>query len=288
MPRNSSGACTLAEPAFVAATPIRSAVMNSDLDDIASMMTDSLSRSGSGGMQTTLSLTASGFVYATDPDTGMSRSAANTQIITVGGEDYTFTATDMTAPSGLSLLPLVGEIRMWALPTAPTGWMFMRGQAATLADNPLWRAALIAAGSPYGTSGADPRFPNMQCMVPAGLDVDGRGLLTGSTVLGDTFGEQAITLTEGQMPSHDHAGTTGNGGVDHTHPNNLATPATTAAGRDGAAAFDAWAGTSGFANVGTASAFVHTHPFTTDAAGSSQAHANVQPTIVLNYIGRDA
>lgn len=201
MPRNSSGSCTLAEAAFVASTPIRAATMNSDLSDIADMLTDSLSRSGKGSMQATLDLATTGFAYSADPDTGMSRPGANTQVVTCGGEDWTFTADDLTTPGGVSLLPLIGEIRMWALPTAPSGWIFMRGQAATLASYPLWRAALIAAGSPYGTSGSDPKFPNMQCRLPAGFDADGLGLLTGSTTLGNTIGAQSQTIGQTNLPA---------------------------------------------------------------------------------------
>ena len=96
MPRSGSGSCSLAEPAFIANTPIVSADVNSDLDDIIDMLTDSLSRSGDGGMQAALQLDNDGFTYLTDPNTGMSRSAADTQVITAGGVDVaTFTSTDV-------------------------------------------------------------------------------------------------------------------------------------------------------------------------------------------------
>ncbi len=122
MPRNSAGTFSLAESAFVSNTPISSSAMNSDLSDIADGLTDSLSRNGQGGMNAALGLALGGTFYTSDPDTGISRSAANTQVIRCGGADWTFTATDATAPDGSSLLPLIGEVRMWALPTAPTGW----------------------------------------------------------------------------------------------------------------------------------------------------------------------
>lgn len=56
MPRNATGTCTLAEPDFVPNTTIVSADMNSDLNDIADMLTDSLSRSGKGGMSADLDM----------------------------------------------------------------------------------------------------------------------------------------------------------------------------------------------------------------------------------------
>lgn len=56
MPRASNGTCTLAEDAFVPNTTIVSADMNSDLSDIVSMLTDSLSVSGKGGMSAALDM----------------------------------------------------------------------------------------------------------------------------------------------------------------------------------------------------------------------------------------
>ena len=60
MPRNGSGSFSLAEAAFIPNTPITAASTNSNNDDFAEMLTDSLSRSGKGGMQTTLSLAPTG------------------------------------------------------------------------------------------------------------------------------------------------------------------------------------------------------------------------------------
>lgn len=200
MPRNPSGTYTLPEAPFQPGTSINSTVMNSDLSDLAAAMTDSLARDGSGGMTAQLSLDATGFAYAVDPDTSMSRSAANTQVIKCGGQDWTFTATDLTAPGGVSLLPLIGEIKMWALPAAPTGWILMQGQACT-SSYPLWRAALVSAGNPYGTSGSDPLFPDLRCAVPAGKDTS-RGLLTGATVLGALLGTETKTLATANFPPY--------------------------------------------------------------------------------------
>lgn len=50
MPRDSSGNMTLSKPAFTSGTTIVSADVNSDLSDIATELTDSLSRSGKGGL----------------------------------------------------------------------------------------------------------------------------------------------------------------------------------------------------------------------------------------------
>ncbi len=281
MPRNSAGVYSLPESPFVANTPISSSATNSNNSDLASAMTDSLSRDGQGGMNAQLHLALSGFNYSSDPDTGMSRSAANTQVVTCGGEDWTFTATDLTAPDGSSLAPLIGEIRMWALSTAPSGWLLMQGQACTT-SYPLWRAALIADGNPYGTSGGDPLFPDLRCTVPAGKDTS-RGLLTGATVLGALLGAQMVTLGTTNLPPYtpsgpvsaptitingQNAGTLTFGGA----PQTLAPPPGV-----------------GGVTVVPLTATASAPNFTGNAqGGASTPFSVVQPTIVINFIGRAA
>lgn len=281
MPRNGSGTYTLPEPPFVPNTPIASGPMNSDLSDIGVALTASLPRDGQGAMTAVLPLANDGFAYAADPDTGMSRSAANTQKITCGGSDWTFTSTSLTAPDGTGIGPLIGEVRMWMLPTAPAGWVLVQGQVCS-SSYPLQRAALIAVGSPYGTSGSDPLFPDMRCRIPAGRDTI-LGILTGATVLGAQLGTQDVTLSTTQMPAHTHPLAIDSGGVDHTNPvfeptGNVGT----AAGAQPAA------GPRAASNTGNASSYLHNHTGSATATGGSQSHMNVQPTIVLNFITRAA
>ncbi len=100
MPRNGSGSYSLPEAAFVPNTPISSAAVNSDLSDIGDTLTGSLARDGQGGMTAVLPLANTGFTYLTDPNTGMRRTAADTQAISAGGVDavtITSTAVDVVA-----------------------------------------------------------------------------------------------------------------------------------------------------------------------------------------------
>lgn len=179
--------------------------MNDDLSDIATALTGSLARNGEGGMTGALPLSVDGFFYTADPDTGMSRSAANEQVISCGGADWTFTATALTDPTGNSLGSLIGEVKMWMGSSAPTGYVLLYGQACTT-SYPLTRAILIASGNPYGTSGGDPLFPDLRCVVPLGKGNMGgsdRGLMDGSTVLGALLGTQTITLARVNLPNYD-------------------------------------------------------------------------------------
>lgn len=87
MPRNGAGVYTLPEPAFVNGTTADATTVNSDLDDIAEAITDSLDRNGTGGMAAALGLDDDGFNYVGDTDTGRRRSAANTQVDFCGSTD---------------------------------------------------------------------------------------------------------------------------------------------------------------------------------------------------------
>lgn len=285
MPRNSSGTYTLPEPDFSPGTTISSSVVNTDFNDIGDTLTDSLSRTGQGGMQAALSLANLGVFYGTDPDTGLRRTAANTQALSVGGSDWTFTQTDLTDPNGNSVGPMIGEMRMWMGPNAPTGWLLLIGQACT-SSYPLQRAFLIAAGSPYGMSGSDPLFPNMQCVVPVGQDTQSRGLLTGSNILGALLGTQSVTLGTSNLPAYTPSGS-------------VSTPTITST----VAPSGSFVGTTTFNNPGgggggTGINAVSTHSVSSTSSqpaftgtaqgGSSTPFSVVQPTIVINFIARAA
>ncbi len=113
MPRNGSG--TMSVPnTFTPNTVIASAEVNANFVDFATEITNSVARDGQGGMLAELSLDATGWSYSADPDTGMRRTAANTQVIEVGAVDVvTFTtstvtfAVPITFPGATSTLPYV-------------------------------------------------------------------------------------------------------------------------------------------------------------------------------------
>jgi microcystin-dependent protein len=118
-------------------------------------------------------------------------------------------------------------------------------------------------GSPYGLGDGSTTFgiPDMRAKVPAGND-DGVGYLSLAQSQGSygnqgaTGGEQGHTLTSpAELPSHTHTV-----GLDAT---NRLPPVVT-----GGSILDSTFGTS----------------YVTGATGSSGAHNNVQPTIVVTYI----
>ncbi len=85
---------------------------------------------------------------------------------------------------------------------APTGFVFPIGQACD-GTYPVYRALLIAAGSPYGTNGTDPLMPDARSAVIAGKSNMGgvdNGLLPGGTVLGALLGSATRVLVTTNLP----------------------------------------------------------------------------------------
>lgn len=218
MPRNSSGTYSLPESPFVPSTPISSTAVNSDLSDIGVALTDSLSRSGDGGMLSQLELAPGGFVYSGDSDTGISRAGSNTQVITCGGINVISAtpsgatvagALDVTGGAltvgGVSIRATpIGAVMMWSLSSAPTGWLFP-GTYSRVTYAALWAAAAadIALGNTfYGTGDGSTTFTigTMDGYAPVGVDA-AAARLPGVANIGATTGASSVTLAANQIPS---------------------------------------------------------------------------------------
>tara|TARA_Y100000004_G_scaffold195924_1_gene264340 strand:- start:328 stop:876 length:549 start_codon:yes stop_codon:yes gene_type:complete len=171
---------------------------------------------------------------------------------------------DLAESADAGGLILSGMLVPYAGTSAPTGWLFCFGQAVsrtTYAD--LFSAISTTYGSGDGSSTFN--LPDLRGRTVAGKDdmggssanrlTDQSGGLNGDT-LGDTGGAETHTLTTAQMPSH-----------NHTQRHN---------GTSGGIANQMRSG-------GGASAQTNSINTTTNK-GSGNAHNNVQPTIILNYI----
>jgi microcystin-dependent protein len=90
--------------------------------------------------------------------------------------------------------PYVGEIRIFAGNFAPAGWAFCQGQLLPISQNDT---LFNLIGTTYGGDGQSTfALPNLQSRVPVHV---GPGF-----ALGQTGGQETVTLTTSQIPAHSH------------------------------------------------------------------------------------
>ncbi|MDX1734065.1 MAG: tail fiber protein, partial [Halioglobus sp.] len=95
--------------------------------------------------------------------------------------------------------PFIGEVRIWACNFAPRGWAFCSGQLLPIAQN---TALFSLLGTTYGGDGRTTfGLPNLVDRAPMHPG-SGPGLTTRR--LGESGGDSAVTLSEAQIPSHNH------------------------------------------------------------------------------------
>jgi microcystin-dependent protein len=153
--------------------------------------------------------------------------------------------------------PYVGEIRMFAGNFAPVGWALCQGQLLSIDENP---ALFQLIGTTYGGDGQSTfALPNLASRIPVHIGQN--------FVLGQTGGEEAVTLTTQQVPAHTHpvAASTGTGAQSGPAGNVLANSATVALYSGDAP------------DVSLA-------PQSVQSTGGSQPHDNMQPFVVINFI----
>jgi microcystin-dependent protein len=95
--------------------------------------------------------------------------------------------------------PFVGEIQMFGFDYNPYGWAFCNGATLPVTQNSVLYSLL---GITYGGNGSSTfQLPNL---VTRAACAQGAGPGLTPRRAGDTFGVTAVTLTEQQMPSHQH------------------------------------------------------------------------------------
>ena len=95
--------------------------------------------------------------------------------------------------------PFLGEIRIFAFTFAPTGWAFCDGQVLPISQN---TALFSLLGTTYGGNGQSTfALPDLRGRAPEHM---GQGPGRSNRVLGETGGDENVTLTAGQIPAHTH------------------------------------------------------------------------------------
>src|SRR4029450_10838107 len=90
--------------------------------------------------------------------------------------------------------PFLAEIRIFSFVFAPKGWALCNGQLLPINQNQRLFSLL---GTPYGVDGrVNFALPNLQSRTPIHVG-DGH-------TLGEQGGEQAHTVSIGELPQHNH------------------------------------------------------------------------------------
>ena len=150
--------------------------------------------------------------------------------------------------------PFLSEIRIMSFNFAPKGWAFCNGQLLPINQN---QALFSLLGTTYGGDGrVNFGLPNLQGRVPIHMG--------DQFTLGQRGGEEAHSLSAGEMPAHSHpASGSANNGDSVLPTGNVLACAAGLYGPPGNA--------------------VALSPTSITSAGGSQPHTNMQPYLTLSF-----
>lgn len=183
----------------------------------------------------------------------------------------------------------IGSMSLFAGSTSPDGWLFCDGSAVS---RETYSDLFNAIGVDYGAGDGSTTFniPDFR-----GRSVLGAGQGSGLTnrSLGDTGGDESVTLVEGQLPTvtpsvNDPQHTHGITDPQHSHANSSGNFVNDGAGTE----YSTTAGNKGAlnANTGSSSTGITVNSSSTgitiDSFGNDEAHENMMPFGVANYIIR--
>jgi len=159
----------------------------------------------------------------------------------------------------------VAEIRIFAGNFAPRGWALCNGQLMPISQN---TALFSLLGTTYGGDGKSTfALPNLQGCAPL---QQGQGPGLSLRDLGETGGEQFVTLLQSEIPFHTHAPVAFGGASTQNDPTGAA-----------------WAGSGGRGrppgySSGPANAAMN--PFALSSTGGNLPHNNMPPYLGLTFI----
>ena len=156
--------------------------------------------------------------------------------------------------------PFIGQIILFGGTFAPRNWALCDGQLMPISSN---SALFSILGTIYGGDGRTTfALPDLRGRVPMHMGA-GPGLTPRQQ--GQAIGEERISLNEAQIPPHNHAMQVTNVDADNNRPSN-----------DMIAKSQIY--------TATTTPTVTLNDATIANAGGGQAHDNIQPSLVMNYI----
>ena len=163
--------------------------------------------------------------------------------------------------------PFIAEIRIFAGNFAPRGWAFCDGQLLPISQN---TALFSLIGTTYGGDGrTTTALPNLQGRAPMH---PGRGPGLTSRRLGERGGVETVTVSEAQMPNHNHTVPAFSSGFGSpiTDPSDAYLSQLTSNGN--------------VYNPTISGSVVDMSDNALQNSGGSQAHNNMQPYLAINFI----
>lgn len=158
--------------------------------------------------------------------------------------------------------PFVGEIRMFAGNFAPRGWAFCDGQLLAVSQND---ALFSLLGTIYGGDGRTTfGLPDLRGRIPIHA---GTGPGLSPRRLGAKAGEEKVTLTVNQLPSHGHPMRASSNTANALNPGN---------------ALAATAQSQVYFNRDET--MVSLNPASVGNTGGSRSHTNLMPFLCVHFI----
>jgi len=232
-----------------------------------------------------------GLGFSTDTDTGIYSIGANNVGLSIGGTKTLDVSASTTAVSqgdlncsagklqeaGASLIP-PGCMFDYGGSSAPTGYLICDGSAVS---RTTYADLFTALSTTYGVGDGSTTFniPDRTGRVSVGKEASATRLTSAGggvdgATLGATGGGETHALVEAELATHTHT-FTGDAVSNHDHTTNAGSSFNAASGGSAVVSFTTTA---------SSAAGGHTPTGTNASTGSDTAHANVQPTLVVNII----